>query len=248
MQLGLPFARVPASGDTVVIVAGHPIRAEFVRHRRARHYILRVAGDGTLRVTMPWRGSRVEAERFVAERHVWIERARYARSLEAGRRPPWAHGTAVMLRGEEVTLLVTPIDRGRLRVGVGNHVFNVPGDAGANLKPHVERYLRRAASHELPERLQALASDHGLAVAGVTVRAQRARWGSCSPSGRFSLNWRLIQLPPHVADYVLLHELAHLRHLNHSARFWREVARLCPWHIEARAWLRGNARLQAFGV
>jgi predicted metal-dependent hydrolase len=97
-------------------------------------------------------------------------------------------------------------------------------------------------------RLRELAAQHGFTVKAVTVRAQRTRWGSCSPTGRISLNWRLLQLPPSVSDYVLLHELAHLTHLNHSARFWREVERICPWHREARAWLRGNARLHAFGL
>jgi len=203
MQLGLPFKQAPAGGDAVVIVAGHPVRAEFVRHRRARHYILRVTGDGTLRVTMPWRGSRAEAERFVQSRHAWIARERYARSLQAGRRC---------------------------------------------LPPEEERRLRQQAVRDLPARLRELARQHGFTVGSVTVRAQRSRWGSCSPTGRISLNWRLVQLPADVADYVLLHELAHLTHLNHSARFWREVERICPWHREARAWLRGNARLHAFGL
>ncbi|MCX6550554.1 MAG: DUF45 domain-containing protein, partial [Acidobacteria bacterium] len=62
-------------------------------------------------------------------------------------------------------------------------------------------------------------------------------------SGRITLNWRLVQVPADVRDYVLLHELAHLRHLNHSTRFWKEVARLCPRFEEARAWLRANGRL-----
>lgn len=248
MQFGLPFTRVPASSDTVVVVAGHPIRAEFVRHRRARHYILRVTADGALRVTMPWRGSRAEATRFVLERRAWIERERYARSLETGRRGPWTSGALIALRGEEVTLQVMPIDGGRVRVTFGDCAVTVRGDAASDLRPHVERHLRRVAERDLPERLRVLAADHALPVAGVTVRAQRTRWGSCSPSGRISLNWRLIQLPTDVSDYVLLHELAHLRHLNHSARFWREVDRLCPCHREARAWLRGNAGLHAYDM
>ena len=203
MQLGLPFAREAAGRGAVVLVDGHPVPIEFVRHRRARHYILRVAADGGLRVTMPWRGSKAEALRFVHERHPWITRERYARSLEAGRRA---------------------------------------------LPLAVERQLRQQAALDLSARLRELATRHGYTVGPVTVRAQRTRWGSCSPTGRISLNWRLIQLPASVSDYVLLHELAHLTHLDHSARFWREVERICPWHREARAWLRGNARLHAFGL
>jgi hypothetical protein len=203
MQLGLPFTRDAAGGEVIVLIDGHPVRVEFRRHRRARHYILRVVADGGLRVTIPWRGSKAEAERFVHQRHAWITRERYARSLDAGRRA---------------------------------------------LPAEVERELRGRAARELPVRLRELAAQHGFTVKAVTVRAQRTRWGSCSPTGRISLNWRLLQLPPSVSDYVLLHELAHTTHLNHSARFWREVERICPWHREARAWLRGNARLHAFGL
>jgi predicted metal-dependent hydrolase len=72
----------------------------------------------------------------------------------------------------------------------------------------------------------------------VTVRAQRTRWGSCSRRGTVSLNWRLVQTPDFVRDYIILHELAHLRHMNHSARFWREVERLCPEYRTAEHWLK----------
>jgi len=81
--------------------------------------------------------------------------------------------------------------------------------------------LRPQAERELPARLMELAARHGYHVAGVTVRNQRSRWGSCSPAGRISLNWRLAQVPPEVRDYVLLHELTHLAVGNHSPRFWK---------------------------
>jgi hypothetical protein len=248
MQFGLPFARVPVTGEAVVTVAGRPVRAQFVRHRRARHYILRITADGVLRVTMPWRGSRVDAERFVRERCAWIERERYARALVAGRRGSWTDGAAITLRGAEVRLTVIPVDASTRRVTFGDCSFTVRSDVASDLRPHVERRLRRIAEQELPDRLRALAAEQGMQVAGVTIRAQRSRWGSCSPSRRISLNWRLIQMPPHVADYVLLHELAHLRHPNHSAHFWREVERLCPWHRDARAWLRANAQTHALDM
>jgi predicted metal-dependent hydrolase len=73
------------------------------------------------------------------------------------------------------------------------------------------------------------------------VRNQRSRWGSCSRRGTISLNWRLIQTPVSVRDYVILHELAHLKEMNHSKRFWREVARLCPDYKEAENWLKRHS-------
>jgi predicted metal-dependent hydrolase len=98
--------------------------------------------------------------------------------------------------------------------------------------------LRTAAAAALPCRLRALAAAHGLRVARVTIRNQHTRWGSCSRSGSVSLNWRLVLMPDPVRDYVLIHELMHLRHANHSRRFWRAVEEACPWYREARRWLR----------
>jgi len=223
-----------------VSVAGIAAGVEFVRHRRARHYILRLRDDGSVRVTLPRGGSRADAERFLHERREWIARERHRRALSAaGRSGPWRAGTIIPVRGEDLSLDVTPAARaGRITVALGDQALTVPSTDAINLRTHVERHLRRLASRELPARLDELARMHGFTVAGVSIRNQRTRWGSCSPSGRISLNWRLIQLPPAVSDYVLLHELTHLRHLNHSARFWRELARLCPHHAESRRWLR----------
>jgi predicted metal-dependent hydrolase len=87
------------------------------------------------------------------------------------------------------------------------------------------------------------ATQHELPVKRVTVRNQRSRWGSCSRRGTISLNWRLIQAPGFVRDYIILHELAHLRHMNHSRRYWAEVERLCPGYLEAERWLKRHSAL-----
>ena len=195
-QLSLTFGKPPqeSRGEPVrdVLVVGRrqwPVT--YVRQRRARHYILRLADDLSLRVTIPRGGSRSDAERFARQKAAWIDREQYRRSVLLG-------------------------------------TANSKWDPG----------LRGLAERELPARLMELAAQHGFRVAGITVRNQRSRWGSCSPSGRISLNWRLAQVPPSVRDYVLLHELTHLAVSNHSPKFWTTLEALCPWHREARAWLR----------
>jgi len=100
-----------------------------------------------------------------------------------------------------------------------------------------EPALRARAARELPPALRELAARHDITVTNVSVRNQRSRWGACSARGAITLNWRLLLVPDFVREYVMLHELMHRRELNHSRRFWRLVAQVCPRHREARQWL-----------
>ncbi len=100
--------------------------------------------------------------------------------------------------------------------------------------------LRARAVAELPMELHALATRHGLEVARVTVRDQKARWGSCGRNGHITLNWRLVAMPDWVREYVIVHELMHLKRLDHSPTYWALVAEASPDYAGARAWLRTN--------
>ena len=93
------------------------------------------------------------------------------------------------------------------------------------------------------EVLATAAQRHGVEVKQVTVRNQRSRWGSCSARGTISLNWRILQAPASVCDYLIIHELMHRREMNHSARFWRHVADACPDYRSAEAWLNKHSHL-----
>ena len=108
------------------------------------------------------------------------------------------------------------------------------------LAPEVARELRARAVRDLPPRLLELAAEHGLDVSRVSVRNQRWRWGSCSPTRHICLNWRLIEMPDSVRDYVMIHELMHLKRMDHSPKFWTLVERACPGYRDARAWLRAH--------
>ena len=163
----------------------------FVRHRRARRYLLRVEHDGRVRVTIPRGGSRREADAFLLRHTDWVAR-----------------------------------QRARIK----------PSALGSDER----RALRERARTELPARLYEIAAEHTMTVSGVSIRNQRTRWGSCGRDGHISLNWRLILMPASVRDYVLIHELMHLRRLDHSPAFWKLVAQACPGYREARHWLRQN--------
>jgi predicted metal-dependent hydrolase len=105
------------------------------------------------------------------------------------------------------------------------------------------RSLRERATRELPARLFELAARHGLVVSRVSVRNQKSRWGSCSRTAHICLNWRLISMPDAVRDYVMIHELMHLKRMDHSPRFWQLVAKACPDYEASRRWLRSYSRV-----
>ncbi len=233
MQLELPFS------NQLLNQAEPPKhRIEFVRMRRARRYILRVRPDGTLRVTVPRGGSRREAEAFVSQNQSWIERER--RRVGAEHAPvEWQHGAHVLLRGQRVSVQVTRAGD-RLTVSYGERKVSMYD--GGSLRAAVEADLRQLARLELIPRLHELAARHGLKVRDVTIRNQRSRWGSCARSGNIALNFRLVQMPPDIRDYVLIHELMHLRQQNHSRRFWRLVEAAHPAFRDAERWLRTTGR------
>jgi len=107
----------------------------------------------------------------------------------------------------------------------------------------IQKHLHQLAAPELPKRIIELAEAHGIQVLCVSVRNQKSRWGSCSRHGTISLNWRLIQTPAFVRDYIILHKLAHRKQMNHSSKLWQEVERFCPAYLEAEKWLKQNANL-----
>ena len=219
-------------------VGGRAVPLLLVQNSRARRYLLRLRPDGTVWVTIPRRGTASAARDFAARNVGWLEQQLQRLAAQPKAPVVWALGTQILFRGESVCL--EPESAGVVRFGTER--VKVPV-ATADLRPAIQKHLRQRAARELPVRLAELAARHGIVVNRISVRNQKSRWGSCSRRGTISLNWRLIQLPGWVSDYIILHELAHRRQLNHSEKFWQEVARLCPEYREAALWLRRNANL-----
>ena len=109
-----------------------------------------------------------------------------------------------------------------------------PPSRTAELRQLLQGWYRAQARRHLPERLGQWGAVLGLAPARVTIRSQQTLWGSCSAAGNVSLNWRLMLLPNELTDYVLVHELCHLRHLDHSRTFWDFVGSVIPDFHERR--------------
>ena len=232
-----PFRMRPA--PLTIASNERPIPVVFVRNLRARRYVLRMRADGSARVTIPRGGSAAEAQRFAERNRHWVERQIQRMAAEPKHPLAWTVGTEILLRGETV----------RIAQGINGEPSSIQLDAeaisiketSADLRPSIERHLWKLAARELPQRVLELATLHEFPVPRVTIRNQKSRWGSCSRRGSISLNWRLIQSPTQVRDYIILHELCHLREMNHSSRFWREVERVCPDFELAEEWLKRHS-------
>lgn len=182
-------------------------------------------------MVLPQRAPQREAAAAVAELRPWIERR--LREVDRARQAVAARAGTLPYVGESLQVVSEP---GRTRVHRAGSRLLVP--AGPERLPALERFYRRAARTEIAARLDRACGLSGTAYTGLSIRGQRSRWASCSPSGAMSFNWRLLLAPEPVLDYVVWHEVCHLELMDHSPRFWQLVAKRCPSYRQHVRWLR----------
>lgn len=213
-----------------ILLAGQPLPYEL--RRSSRRTIGLAIDQHGLRVAAPLRASMADIEKLVYQYQNWV----LAKIAEWRDRPPAleiADGKSFPLLGESWQIVLTAIGRRRWQFGPGVLYLN-PGEP-ARLAEVFEKALRERARPLFEERLGIYAARLGVPVPPLRLSSARTRWGSCSRQGDIALNWRLIFLPPAVVDYVVCHELAHLKEMNHSPRFWSVVEQLCPdWQPRRR--------------
>jgi len=228
-------------------------------HPRARRVKLRVDPGGALTVTAPRSVRRSQVDAWVAERRDWVEsvRARQAQMRSEldpatlGARPQRIDLPAVDEqwavsyrpgRGEQLRLRI--VDHGNAR----RLDFTLPQvdseEVDGKIVDRLRLWLRQRADQALSPMIDTLAREHGFDYTSVTYRNQRSRWGSCSAKGRLSINARLLLASPGACRYVLIHELVHTEHMNHSPAFWACVAAIDPdYHAHERELDRLGQRL-----
>lgn len=214
------------------VAVGHPpIDVTLRRSARARRLTLRVSQlDGRVTLSVPRFVAEAEALRFARGREAWLRKAlgKVAAPVAVGQ------GTVLPVEGEDIRIAL--YDR-RTRTGLEQGVLRVrPDRPGAA----VQAFLKARARDRLVAASDRYAAALGASYKAVTLRDTRSRWGSCTSDMRLMYSWRLIMAPPAVLDYVAAHEVAHLRHMDHSPAFWAVVAELCPDHAQHREWLRDN--------
>ncbi len=203
----------------------------FRESRRARRLTVRVFHSGRVEVVVPARTSRSTVERFIERHRLWIEKKRAEAKKNAIPPEPFPPPLIELSGPGENWRLHVAGASGRLRLKVvGPGLLSLTGSSSDTraVQNALRRWLCLRAAEVLGPMLEACAREMGLPYRRIAIRRQRTRWGSCSTRGTISLNCCLLFQRPEVARYLLIHELAHVRHMNHSARFWELVAKYCP--------------------
>jgi hypothetical protein len=218
------------------------------RSARARHARLSIRPDGEVVVTLPVRAPERWAAELVGTRHEWVLRHQQRLTAQAARlaaRPALDEGREIPLGGVPHALEFAPLPRERKRTRVVHDDTTAPTLrlelARGDVRPAaqlLETWLRAEARDAIERRVAVRARDLGIEPTSLAIRDQRSRWGSASQRGTVSFNWRLILAPAAILDYVVVHELAHLRQFGHGQRFWGLVRDLVPDADAARRWLR----------
>jgi predicted metal-dependent hydrolase len=231
---------------------GAVFRVALKRVATARRLTLRVrAATRDIVLTMPARVGLRQAQEFAQNHAEWIAQ----RLARLPQRQPFAPGAKIPLRETEHVLRHCPGAQGAMeRRGAVwvEQQDGIPTICAAGDPAHFERrigdFLRREARRDLEQAVRRHALTVGRAPKAISLRDTSSRWGSCSAKGALNFSWRLIMAPPFVLDYLAAHETAHLRHHDHSEKFWTLTESLCPRTKQAEAWLKAHgAKLHRYG-
>ncbi len=211
---------------------GAPTLVRWRRSQRARRVSLRIdPRGGAVVVTLPPRATRALGLRLLTSHAGWVQN----RLSALPGRIPFTHGASIPFCGTPHRIAHTPDHTGAVLCADG--VLHVSGHQDF-LPSRVADYLRAEAKRRLAAQAIAKSALLGRKPSRITVKDTTSRWGSCTAKGALAFSWRLILAPPFVQDYVVAHEVAHLRHMNHSQAFWSTVADLTPHTDAATTWLR----------
>jgi predicted metal-dependent hydrolase len=227
--------------ETLALPSG-PARVEWRRSARARRVSLRIdPTGGAVVVTLPLRATRKAGMALLMGHADWVAN-RLAALPDAVK---FTDGAMVPIGGELHRIRHAPGSRGA--AFLLEQELHVTG-AAEFLARRVRDFLRQEARRRLTGLAVAKAGLLGIAPSRVTIKDTKSRWGSCAPDKSLALSWRLVMAPAFVQDYVVAHEVAHLRHMNHGPKFWAQVDELTPHTKTAIPWLRAEgARLLRIG-
>lgn len=206
-------------------------------HSRSKSLKISVEKDGSVVVTTPRFTPELVIQRFLNDHINWIEKQQ-KKILEIKKTIP--SEDSVLLFGKVYELRIETDLKKKIGVErIGNKLHITPVEqTKTSIKKSLDRFLRKLAISYIEKKTEQIAAKMKTTYKNVAFKTQKTRWGSCSSLGNLNFNWRLVHAPPQVIDYVIIHELAHRTHMNHSDRFWALVAKYDANHKQHRSWLK----------
>lgn len=214
-----------------------------IRSRR-KHLALQITPEGLLHVYAPRLMPQWMIHRLVEQQHTWIQKQRAKVQKKYGDLKPYTFvpGERFLFLGQSYTLTRGPYIG---HVHIQHDCILVP-ERYTSIKEALQAWYRRQARTILTDRVQIYAAEAGIQYFNITITSANTRWGSCSSEGNLSFSWKLIMAPQEVVDYVVVHELAHRKEMNHSPRFWAVVEDIMPDYKEYKTWLRTHGHTLRF--
>jgi predicted metal-dependent hydrolase len=217
------------------------IQVEKIIRSRRRTIALEITPSATLIVRAPLRAPMEYIEEIIRQKHSWIVR----KFDEMKRRPlssghEYAEGELFLFLGREYPLHF--LQNSNMTIERSDKLC-VSCTLLPDIKNQIKRWYREEAHKEIPARCMWFSMKTGLVPTTIRITDARQRWGSCTHKGGHNFSWRLIQAPPDIVDYVVVHELVHISQPDHSRKFWNKVREILPDYERRRKWLRENERL-----
>ncbi len=220
------------------------MKVTIVRRRRLKYIRLSVRDEQTVRVTVPPHFSARDTDQLLEEKKSWI--LKHLARMRDRKQQHTQKAHEILYHGDAYEIVFVEFMPEPIIFDAETRQCRIRGDLRARCKSTIDTYLRTEAKKSIPSRLEEINARFGFRYARVFIRSQKTRWGTCSSRGNLSFNWRLIKAPPTILDYVICHELAHLKHMDHSRAYWNHLATLFPEYKAARKWLKDSGhRLHA---
>lgn len=218
-----------------------PVVIDQIIRSKRKTMALIVRPDGSVIVRAPLRAPNQAIQEFITKNTGWIEKKQaQVRALRAAESKQYLSGERFEFLGLSYPLEIVKGQEKSLLLEDGK--FKLAESAQAEAEKVFERWYRDQARRILAERAELFARQNGFQYKRIGITSARTRWGSCSAAGSLSFSWRLIQAPLEAVDYVVLHELVHTVHHDHSARFWKRLEQSMPDYRERRKWLQHNGQ------
>ena len=225
-----------------------------IKRSKRKTISISISAEGKVTISCPLRTSEEAIKRVVEEKRAWIIK----KLIDINNRPKqqehsFKNGECFMLFGQKFLLRVVPTDHSAIADTVHLHeaeqiieVYCTPDAHNRSVRESLLKWYVAQLDCVINKRFEHFSKLLQVSPKKVYLKELKSCWGSCSSKGSISINWRLIMAPPQILDYVIVHELCHMKEMNHSERFWRLVSSVYPDYKQARAWLKKNSRMLVF--